>query len=144
MASFLTDWLKIAVGIGDFSWYGSDVACLLIATDPDYDPLPSPSTVDGLVVAELAVAGYARQALTSRAVGGDLLGGADVDSTWLTDTIVFPGLAPCSIRGAWLFDDRGDDSLSPLVAFLDLGDVGTSGDFRIAFTDATFVNVSSG
>ena len=145
MASFLTDWLKRAIGNDDFSWTFSDVRVLLIASDPDYDPLPSPATVDSLVDFELVADGYERQPVTSRTIDGGTGGGSDGIVQWKGDDVVFSGLEPSQVRGAWLIDYRFDaDDQSFLVAFLDFVGIGVSGDFRISFTDSVFFTVTNG
>jgi hypothetical protein len=74
---------------------------------------------------EIAVAGYARQALASKVVTRDDAN----DFAYLdADDAVFTGLAAGeTIGGAVLYRNSGADGTSPLIAFYDLVDTPTNG-----------------
>lgn len=149
MASFLTDWLRGKVGSGFFSWTDSDVKALLVAGGLDYDPLPTPTTIDGLAGFELAAVGYTRQDVTTRAI--DAPAGTDSGvAGWTCDEIVWTGIEATTVAGAWVIDYHdADDTASFFVAWLDLrdedgNDLAVDGELRITFPDSVFANVSPG
>ena len=107
---------------------GSDLRVLLVKTTytPNKDHLfVDDGTANDPASHEITVSGYARQALTGKAVTRDDTN----DFAYLdADDLVFAAMAAGeTVGGAVLFRHTGTDTTAPLIAFYDLADTATNG-----------------
>lgn len=121
MASFMFNGAKAAVLGGSLAWAsgGIDVGIALVDSEAGFVADPATDYLSALGAAELDTDGYARQAITGRAVSRDDV--ANV-ARWTASSLVFPALGPALagpvVGGAVIYRDTGVDATSPLLLWL--------------------------
>lgn len=139
MASFSFHRLKYELSAGAFDWTTADLRMLLLGEGLGFTEDPALDSIDALDGEASAFAGYARQAVTGRALDRDDLEGL---TRWLADDVVFPTLGPGEVAGAVIYVHGASDLLSwPALYLADVVATTNGTDFTVTLDELGVVRI---